>query len=304
MKVVVFGGSGFLGSYVADALTEAGHEVVIFDIKASPYLKGPQKMTVGDILDESAVRKAVDGAEVVYNFAGIADLGEASRMPLETVKFNILGNTIILECCRNARVKRFVYASTLYVYSKSGYFYRSSKQACELIIENYKEVFGLDYTILRYGSLYGPRSDDRNFIHRIIRQALTDGKITREGDGEEIREYIHAKDAARSSVEVLADEYANQHVIVTGYQQMRIKDLLVMIREMLENRVEVQFLPAEGTYHYEITPYTFAPKLGRRLISKSYIDLGQGILDMIYEIYGEQHHPTLDGLVLKNEGKK
>lgn len=302
MKVAVFGGSGFLGSHVADALTVAGHDVSIFDIKESPYIKPTQKMVVGDILDEGAVLGAIDGAEVVYNFAGLADIEEASRRPLDTVKLNVLGNTVILECAVKAGVKRFVYASTLYVYSKAGSFYRSSKQASELIIENYHETFGLDYTILRYGSLYGPRSDDRNWIHKILKQAIIDGKIVRHGDGEEIRDYIHVLDAARSSAEILSEEFANQHVIITGYQQARIKDLLMMIKEMFENKINVEFLPAEDSFHYEITPYTFAPKLGKRVVEKSYIDLGQGILDCIYDIHKEvRHHPILDGLILEDE---
>lgn len=302
MKAVVFGGSGFLGSHVADSLTEAGHDVTVYDLKPSPYIHGSQKMVVGDIMDEDKVSGAVEGAQVVYNFAGLADIEEASRKPLDTIRLNVLGNTVLLECSRKTGVKRFVYASTLYVYSKSGSFYRSSKQACELVIENYHEVYGLEYTILRYGSLYGSRSDERNWIHKILKQALTEGKIVRLGDGEELREYIHVKDAAKSSVEILSEEHINQHVIITGYQQIKIKDLLLMIREMLENRIAVEFLPPEQTYHYEITPYTFAPRIGKRLVSKNYVDLGQGILDCLYDIYKDVHrYPTLDGLVLKDE---
>jgi UDP-glucose 4-epimerase len=303
MRVVVFGGSGFLGSFVADALTDAGHDVAVFDIRPSNYLQQSQEMIVGDIMDESAVLKAVEGAGAVYNFAGIADLDEASEKPLDTIRVNVLGNTIVLECARKAGVRRFMYASTLYVYSRSGSFYRCSKQACELLMENYHESFGLDYTILRYGSLYGPRSDKRNFIYKILRQALTEGKIVRSGDGEELREYIHVIDAAKSSVEALSDEFRNQNVIITGYQQTKIKDLLVMIREMLDNKIEVQFLPPTESYHYEITPYTFAPKVGKRLISRSYLDLGQGILDCLYEIHKEvSPHPSVENLAIKDDG--
>lgn len=290
MKVIVFGGSGFLGSHVADALTEKGHQVTVFDIKASPYLKkGKQTMVVGDILDETAVGKAAAGCDIVYNFAGIADIDEARKRPLDSVKYNILGNSIILEAARKRKVKRFVFASSLYVYSKAGSFYRSAKQACELLIENYEEMYGLPYTILRYGSLYGPRSDGSNFIRHIVHQALTDKKITRHGDGEELREYIHVCDAARGSVDILGEEFRNQHVILTGNQQTRIKDLLHMIREMLDNAIDIEFLPSKESCHYEITPYTFAPKVGRRLVPRTYLDLSQGILDVIHDSYKELH---------------
>ena len=149
MKTIVFGGSGFIGSHVAYALDEAGYEVTIYDIKPSPYVRKSQRMIVADILDQPRVEAEVKKCDIVYNFAGISDIDEASRDPLDSVKHNITGNAIILEACRKAKIKRFVFASSLYVFSKAGSFYRSTKQACELIIENYHEVFGLPYTILR-----------------------------------------------------------------------------------------------------------------------------------------------------------
>jgi len=302
MKVIVFGGSGFVGSHVADALTQAGHDVTIYDLTVSPYLRSPQKMVVGDILDEKKVNDAVKGCDVVYNFAGIADIDEASQRPLDSVKTNIIGNSIILEASHKVKVKRFVFASSLYVYSKAGSFYRSSKQACELIIENYNEIFGLPYTILRYGSLYGPRADENNFIYKIIKQALQEGRIIREGDGEEIREYIHIYDAAKISVEILSGEFANQYVIVTGNQQMKVKDLLLMVKEMLDNKIEIEYTQPSFNYHYEITPYVFAPKLARRIVSKTYLDLGQGILKSIQNMYEELNSSaTYEGLTVKND---
>jgi UDP-glucose 4-epimerase len=292
MKIIVFGGTGFLGSNTADALSDAGYEVIIYDIKESPYLKSSQKMVVGDILDQARVEEVVADCNVVYNFSGIADIDEACKDPLKSVKLNILGNSIILEACRKAKVKRFVFASSLYVYSNAGSFYRSTKQACELLIENYYELFGLPYTILRYGSLYGPRVDERNFIHKIIKQAISEKKIVREGDGEEIREYIHIYDAARGSVEILSDEFINQYVMITGNQQMKVKDLLLMVKEMFSNKIEIEYIPPKFNYHYEITPYTFTPKLAKRLVGKTYLDLGQGILKCIQDIYnGTQSAP-------------
>jgi len=297
VKVIIFGGSGFLGSHIADALTDSGFEVTIFDHIESPYLNPKQRMIVGDILDGNLVDEAVRGCDVVYNFAGIADIDEACEKPLESVRTNIIGNMIVLDACRKADVKRFVYASSLYVYSKSASFYRSTKQSCELLIENYNEVFDLPYTILRYGSIYGPRADRRNFINKILRQALQDGKITREGDGEEIREYIHVFDAAKGSIEVLSEEFKNQCVMITGNQQMKVKDLLLMIKEMLNNKVDIEYKPVSKNSHYEITPYVFAPKMAKKLVSKTYLDLGQGILDSMQFIYNEVKQP--DGLTVK-----
>jgi UDP-glucose 4-epimerase len=310
MKISVFGGSGFLGSHVADALAADGYEVVIFDLKASPYLQHNQKMIVGSITDKTAVEKAVKGCDVVYNFAGIADIDEARGNPVKTVEINILGNTIILDACRKNKVKRFVFASSLYVYSESGSFYRSSKQACELIVENFYRVFGLPFTILRYGSLYGPRADEKNWVYRTLKQALTSGKITRYGSREEVREYIHVEDAARISKDILSNEFENQYVVISSPQQSKIKDIFVMINEMLGNKIEIEYLSSSlepnSESHYEVTPYSFNPIIAKKIISDYYLDLGQGILQVLQEI-----HKTLlpyeeinETLVLKNNNKK
>ncbi|TDI77589.1 MAG: SDR family oxidoreductase, partial [Betaproteobacteria bacterium] len=152
---IVFGASGFLGSHVAEALSAEGYRVRLFDRSPSPYQKHDQEMIVGDIMDLKEVIKATQSAAVVYNFAAIADIDEAHEKPLATAEVNILGNMHVLEAARLAGSRRFIFASTVYVYSESGSFYRASKQAAERFIETYHERYGLDYTILRYGSLYG-----------------------------------------------------------------------------------------------------------------------------------------------------
>ena len=252
-SVLITGGSGFLGSHVADAFTEAGYEVIIFDGKESPWLGPGQTMVVGDILDEKLVSEVTNDVEAVYHFAGVADIYEANENPLETVKHNILGTTYLLEACVRAQVPRFIFASTVYVYSEHGGFYRSSKQACELLIENYSKLKGQDFTILRFGSLYGRRANRFNWIHNVIYQALTEGKMERLGDGEEIRGYIHVSDAAKACVAILDKGFKNTYLMINGSETIKVKDLLRMIREILDNQVEIKFLNERIEEHYEIT---------------------------------------------------
>ncbi len=302
MKVTVFGGSGFLGSHICDKLSDAGHEVTIFDVRTSPWLRDEQNMITGDILDLPAVEAAVAGAEAVYNFAGIADIGEAGSRPVDTAKFNILGNVHVLEACRKAGVKRFIFASSLYVYSKAGGFYRCSKQAGELYIENYRQVYGLEYTILRYGSLYGARSDKRNAIYRFVREALETGTISYYGLPTALREYIHVEDAADCSVEILAPEYADTNIVLTGDRPMRVGDLLKMIAEMLGRDITFDFQGDGKSGHYEITPYSFNPKTARKMVPRLSVDLGQGILHTIEDVHRELHPDAVSsmGFLVKN----
>ncbi|ANA40201.1 NAD-dependent epimerase/dehydratase family protein [Geobacter anodireducens] len=304
MKILVTGGSGFLGSHVADALTEAGHEVSLFDVHPSPYLREGQSMINGDILDEAAVERAVEGFDVIYHFAGIADIDECTSRPVDTVKFNILGTVNLLEAARRAGIQRFVFGSSAYVYSDSGYFYRSSKQACESFIENYHELFGLKYTCLRYGSLYGTRADERNSIYRLILHALRDNMITYHGTGEELREFIHVRDAAEISVKILAPEFENQHITLTGNEKMRYRDLLDMVKEMIGAHVSIEILPSQRKAHYKITPYNFSPKLGRKLVNNPHIDMGQGLLQCMAELYELVHQEKMEegGLLVDRNG--
>lgn len=286
MKVIVFGGAGFLGSYVADILTEVGHHVVIFDCRQSDYLKPGQEMVLGDVTDQSAVEAVVKDSDIVYNFSAIADIDVAKNKPLDVVKVNILGNTCVLEAARKAGVKRFVYASSVYAYSQFGSFYSNSKLASEKITETYQRQFGLPFTILRYGSLYGPaRSNHLSGINKFINQAIKEKKISYPGTGEEVREHIHVKDAARSSVDILAPEFENKHILITGHQALKSRDLLVMIKEILNSDVEIEFLNQNNREHYQMTGYSFQPSLARKLSPSLSIDIGQGLLDLITEAH-------------------
>jgi len=291
---IVFGASGFLGSHVAEALSTDGYRVRLFDLSPSSYQRHDQEMIVGDVMNLEEVTKAAQGAAVVYNFAAIADIDEAHEKPLATAAVNILGNMNVLEAARLAGARRFIFASSIYVYSESGSFYRASKQAAERFIETYHERYGLDYTILRYGSLYGRRTDARNGIYRMLHEAVEKRSITYGGSGEAIREYIHAEDAARMSVQVLAPEFANRHLILTGQERMRIKDVMTMISEIMPWPIELHFDEANALHHYEVTPYAFQPRIGRKLVLNEHVDLGQGLLDCLREIHKELHHSGID----------
>ena len=288
--VVVFGGAGFLGSHVCDKLSDAGYKVTIFDKIESSYLRADQNMVIGDILSPDEVNKVVKDADIVFNFAGLADLDKATNNPVDTVRSNILGNTYILEACTKEKIERFAFASSVYVYSNSGGFYRCSKQACELYIENYHACYDLQYTILRYGSLYGPRSDVSNGIYRFINQALTENKLIFKGRPNALREFIHVEDAAECSVEILKPQYANQHIILTGNQLHSIDQLLIMIKEIInDNDIQIEYDSKASDAHYEMTPYTFSPKYGKKMSPQLHRDFGQGLLQVIEDVYNDLH---------------
>jgi UDP-glucose 4-epimerase len=288
-KALVTGSSGFLGSHIADALDEAGYQVTLFDINKSKYKRESQNEIIGDILNYKEVLDAVAGHDVVYHFAAQADIESSGAAPSETIKANIIGTQNVLDAALKEEISRLIFASTIYVYSDLGSFYRVSKQACEKIIEEYYKEFGLEYTILRYGSLYGSRANHFNSITNMLTQALTDKKIIRRGDGEEIREYIHVKDASELSVKALEDEFKNKHLIISGNQKVKVKDFLTMIKEMLKGDIDIIFGEEKELHHYQITPYSYKPEIAKKLVPENYYDLGQGVLDLLYSINEDLH---------------
>ena len=281
MKVLVTGGSGFLGSHVADALAEAGHDVAVFDLQPSPYMRDDQQMIIGDVTDTEQVNAAVKGCDVIYHLAALADINEAINKPRDTMTVNLMGTVNMLEAAREHGIKRFVFSSSIYVYSDQGSFYRTSKQACEHLIQDYHDRYGLDFTILRYGSLYGPRADSSNAVFKMVTSALETGKIEYGGNGREVREYIHIRDAALMSADIMDDEYKGAILHLTGRERLTTGDMLEMLREMFNNKVDISLGKDNLTGHYMQTPFNYTPRIGRKMTRNTYIDLGLGLLDVI-----------------------
>ncbi len=286
-KVVVFGGSGFLGSYVADELTRRNYDVTIADINSSVYLQENQKFKKVDILDIKNIKEIINDADMVYNFVAVANLDDAINDPIGTFNINVMGNLNILEACRQVgSVQRFVYASSAYALSSDGSFYGISKHSSEKLTEEYYKRYGLKYTVIRYGSLYGERASHNNYIYNLLQSAIKTGELNYKGDGQDLREYIHAADAAKLSVDILQEkQYENEHIILTGMEKLRRIDLLTMINEIMQNKLHVKQISDENMGHYKITPYTFHPTTAKKLVANPYIDLGQGLLECIQEIH-------------------
>jgi len=294
-KVVVIGGSGFMGSHAADELTARGYAVTILDAVFSPWLSENQEMIVGDILDQSLLNQVLDGAKYVYHFAGISDIAEAKELPYDTLNLNIMGTVKVLAAAVKAKVDRIVYASTMYVYSPYGSFYRASKQSAETIIEAYHEAFDLDFTILRYGSLYGPRAQKWNGLKRYVSQLVKEGQLDYWGSGNERREYIHAIDAARLSVDILDSIHANKAITVTGQQVLKSDEMIDLLFEITGKERAVNYIVRDDHHgHYTSTPYRYTPKQARKLVPDEFIDLGEGILELVEELHQSDSEDSLD----------
>lgn len=286
-KIVVFGGAGFLGSHMVDYLNcKYKNRVFSFDLKPHSSLPA-EKNIIGDISDKELVKSALKGTHTVFNYIAVSDIEECIRDPLKAAQINICGNAVLMEACIEEKVHRFVFASSVYAESSLGGVYRTTKMASESLIKDYNKYYDLDYTILRYGTVYGPGSDERNSVHRFVSEALKKKKIFYHGSGEERREYIHVYDAARLSEIALGEEYKNQTLTLTGHKSLKVKDLFAIIREILNDDVEVELQSKQSeellNSHYKTTPYSYKREISSKLVGTQYVDIGAGILQCIRE---------------------
>jgi UDP-glucose 4-epimerase len=282
-NIVFFGGSGFVGSYFVKRLLLNNHKVIIYDLVKPEFNHKHLKFIKGDILDKKKISQIIKKNHIIFNFAGWADLETASNNLSDVKKFNIEGNSNILEICEKKKIKRFIYASTLYVFSKYGGIYKDTKKECEKIIENSK----VPYTILRFGSLYGIGAKKGNAIYDILQMAIQKKKITYWGNGDEVRQYIHARDAAKICDSILNYEHERKPILITGLEDTRMKDLLNIVKEIFLGDIELDFDYDKRTdSHYKNTPFSldytanYIPKIGEKILFNSYTDIGQGIFEM------------------------
>jgi len=282
-QIIFLGGSGFVGSYFVKHLIEREYSVLVYDLKKPNFKHKKLKFIQGDIRNEKEISKIIKKGSIVFNFAGWADLETASKNEKLVIELNVHANNNLLKICKKKKVKRFIYASTLYVFSKYGGIYKDTKKIAEQNIENSK----VPYTILRFGSLYGPGSSSGNAIFDILQMAIKERKITYWGNGDEVRQYIHARDAAKICNLILAKKFENKSLLITGLEDIRMKDLLNIVKEMFDNKIGLSFDYDKRTEaHYKNTPFTInmdensSPSIGEKVIFDSYIDIGQGVYEL------------------------
>jgi len=238
-NVLITGGSGFIGSYVVDALVENKYKVTILDLN-QPKRKDV-KFIQGSILDKSIIRSALKNINIIFHLAAVSDITKVKEIPLKTIKTNILGTTFLLEGARNANIDRFVFASSIYSYGAAGNLYTTSKTASELIIKNYKLIYGQKFTILRYATAYGPRNREVDAVSIFVRRALKNLDLIIHGNGQQKRNYIYAEDLGYGSLFALEKKPPNKIITLVSKRDTKIIDLARMIIKITKSKSKIFF---------------------------------------------------------------
>ena len=269
MKILIIGGSGFIGSNVADILSKKKYFVTIYDKKKSKFLKKNQKFIKGDLTQLYKLKKLIKLNDIIYNFAAISDIDVARNKPSETIEINIKGTINIVKLCIEHKIKRFIQASSVYADSSEGGFYAISKRAAEDYIQECNKIYGLKYTILRFGSLYGDRSEINNNINLILLNAKKNKKLIYRGSKKAKRKYINVEDAAHACLRVLNKKYENKTLTITGNVTVKIINILKFLSKNL-NIKKITFLNEKNTSHYVTAPSNYKIRKSQVFKMKKY----------------------------------
>ena len=267
-KSIVTGGAGFIGSNLVDKLLTMGHEVIVIDNQFSEahdkfYWNFHGKNYRMDIRDYSLTRKLYDGVDYVFHFAAEARIQPAIENPIEAVSINSLGTCTVLQCAREAGVKRVMYSST-----SSGYGmneppnvetqpddclnpYSVSKVNGEKLCKMYTSLYGLETVCFRYFNVYGNRQPLRGqyapVIGIFLRQLAAGEPLTIVGDGEQRRDFTHVDDVVNANIKAALANIDNKcfgqvYNVGTGLNHS-INEIAAMISD---NKINIPARPGEA----------------------------------------------------------
>jgi len=254
MRVLVTGGSGFIGSHLVDKLKDRNFEVRVFD-KAKP-LRDDVEWVQGDLLNEKDVLEACKDMEVVYHLAAIADVNVALSHFETCFQVNEQGTMNFLKAAQAEEVERFVLASTTWVYGNlydkvdettpvplPDHIYTKTKIGQEHLVYAWHKHYGLPYTVLRFDIPYGPRMRGNMAISIFTRRALRNEPVTIFGDGTQGRCFIYVEDLAEGNVAAIQEAGKNEIFNLAGSQFVTMNQIVAGL-EKIFGKLQIRYEPA------------------------------------------------------------
>ena len=257
MKVAVTGGAGFIGSHLTDYLLKEGYEVHILDNYSSGhYFPEHPNVVLHEVDIRSERAQAIIEAEkpaFVFHLAAQADVTRSINNPCEDADININGTINILEGCRKANVKKIIFSSTSAVYGNLQKetieehdrtspisYYGLSKLSAEQYIQLYQVLYGLDFTILRYGNVYGPRQTAKGEggVIAVFMDRMKEGSCLKiHGDGKQTRDFVFVEDVVKANIAAMTSG-SNDIFHVSTNKPTSINQLAEILLELHPDSLE------------------------------------------------------------------
>jgi UDP-glucose 4-epimerase len=227
MKILVTGGAGFIGSHVVDHYISAGHEVIVVDDLSTGKMSNINPKAIFYQLDIRSVQLEEiferERPDVINHHAAQMDVRRSVADPIFDADVNVLGSINLIECSRKYQVRRFIYISTGgAVYGEPVYLpcdeahpvdpicpYGASKHTVEHYLYMYQQLYGMEYVVLRYPNVYGPRQDphgEAGVVAIFAGQMLSGDEVVINGDGNQERDFVFVSDCARANVLALSED--------------------------------------------------------------------------------------------------
>jgi UDP-glucose 4-epimerase len=233
MKALVTGGAGFIGSSLVDHLISLGYEVVVIDNESAVannqfhWNEKAQNYKI-DICDYAKTRELYNDVDYVFHLAAMARIQRTIDHPVETVRVNALGTATVLECARQAAVKRVVFSSTSSSYGRNPVPnietqptdcltpYSTSKVCAETLCKTYFNLYGLETITLRYFNVYGDRQPSKGIYAPVIgtfkNQKQNKTPLTIVGDGEQTRDFTYVEDVVEANILAATKDIDNKYI--------------------------------------------------------------------------------------------
>jgi UDP-glucose 4-epimerase len=252
---LVTGGSGFIGSHVVDALVETGAErIVVLDkvvreVNLRDALQsGRVEVVEGDVGDLAALRMHLDGVDGVFHMA-VLPLGPCNEHPRLGLEVNIVGSFNVFEAAKDAGVSKIVFSSASSVYGdtfetmdeshplNSWTFYGATKIASEYLLRGFHEHYGVDYVVLRYMNVYGPRQEG-GLVINVLRRIQAGEAPTIQGDGSQSFDFVHVADVARANIRAMESDVTDDAFNIGGGNEATVREIVERLIELSGSQLE------------------------------------------------------------------
>ncbi|HKY73787.1 MAG TPA: NAD-dependent epimerase/dehydratase family protein [Patescibacteria group bacterium] len=256
MRILVTGGSGFLGKHLCRALVATGHSVINIDKRTFDEVE----TVVGDVMDQSLIERHMPGIEAVFHLASYIEAGESVEHPKKYLENNVLGTLSVLEAMRIHNVKKFLFSSSAAIYGEPLRTpikeddrtipinpYGTTKLAMEGLVSSYAYSYGFTGVALRYFNLYGPGEDHQPETHaipRFIHQIESGDDVTVWGDGNNRRDYVYIDDVVRAHLLALDLPQGYHYMNLSGKNATSVLDIVQTLEHIMRKKANLKHFSA------------------------------------------------------------